>query len=95
MDNLFSKMPQTGCFPLALSCRLRNQGVWLTTFLHVVLRMRMSGAVPPFPVRQAEYITFQIEGGCDIRMNAHYSVLGLGEAKAFGERSSDLTPRKA
>jgi hypothetical protein len=76
MDNLFSKTPRPNVF----QC-LCPGDVWLPTILHVVLRIRMSGAVPPFLIRQTAYITFHSEGSYDIRMTAHYSALGLWEIK--------------
>jgi len=90
MDNLFSKMPRPTVFQW-----LCPGGVWLTTLLHVVLRIRMSGAVPPFSIRQADYITFHSEGNYDIRVTAHRSAVGLWQIKAFGKRGSALTPKKA
>jgi hypothetical protein len=84
---------------MAVPRRLRSQGVWLTTFLHVVLRIRMSGSVPPFPIRpnglQSDYITLGSEGSYDIRMTANYSTIGIWEIKGFGTRTSALTPKKA
>jgi len=90
MDNLFSKTPRPTVFQW-----LCPGGFWLTTFLHVVLTIRMSGAVTPFPIRQADYITFHSEESYDMRANAYCSALGLLEIKAFGKRSSALTPKKA
>jgi len=79
---------------MALPWRLRNQGVCLTTLLHVVLTIRLSGAVPLFSIKQADYITFHSEGSYDMRVTAHYSALGLWKIKALGKRSSALTPKK-
>jgi hypothetical protein len=79
---------------MALPWRLRNLGVCLTTFLHVVLTIRMSGALPPFSIKQADYITFHSEGSYDMRVTAYCSALGLWEIKAFGKRSSELKPKK-
>jgi hypothetical protein len=86
MDTLFSRMPRPTVFQW-----LCHGGVWLTSFLYVVLRIRMSGAVPPFSVRQADYITFHSEVSYDMRVTAHCSAVGLRELNAFGKRSSALT----
>jgi hypothetical protein len=89
MDNLSYRMPR----PAVFQC-LCPGGIWLITFLHVVLRIRISGAVPPFSIRQADYITFHSEGSYDIMMTAHRSAVGLWEIKAFGKRSSAVTLRR-
>ena len=47
----------------------------------------MSGTVPPFLIRQADYITFHIEENCDIRMTARYIALGLIHSLVFSLRA--------
>jgi hypothetical protein len=61
----------------------------MTILLHVVLRIRMSGAVPPFSIRQADYITFHSEGSYDIKVTAHCSAVRLGKSKR-SERGAAL-----
>ena len=72
MDNLFYKMPRPTVFQW-----LCPGGVWLTSFLHVVLKIRMSGAVPPFSIRQADYITLHNVGSYVMKVTVHCSVVGL------------------